>query len=1153
MVWTSGSAAGVDPHADDFNTKPLIDYASLREGFSNVPKHAQMRVWWFWHAGQATKQSITQDLEAMKANGIAGALVCDNGSDKTPQGPVFMSEEWQELWAHVIRESTRLGIEISLNIQSGAGDPGNPNIANDNGMKKVVHATTTVSGPGQVEMKLPMPKASGIFYEDVAVQAFKHKLEEGKDSPSWIWCHSEDWATAAAGSRFFRQTFQIGTGDARSAALWITADNAYTVWINGRKVAASNNWKVPIQVSIEKFLKTGTNVIAVEVENLAKGAAGLIAELSMVDTAGKVDKIITDASWRSGKPATENWNSAIKNPAGWQTAVVIGPRSVQPWNLGNKSAPTILPNDVVDLTSKFNEGVLSWDVPAGSWTIIRYGMTATGKRNKYASRGYRGGLCYDQMNQRGARAQFDDVAEPLIEIAKKNGTSLKFLHTDSWEMGPCDWTQGFQEAFKKRRGYDMGPYLPALAGHTVVSQEVSERFREDFRQTISDLIVEDNYMVLKEMAHKNGIYWHSESAGPHMPPLDGLRSLGVNDVPMGEAWARANSHRNTEVRRMHVSLGASAAHIYGKRFFAVEAPTSIGPDWERSPNEVKNLLDRIFCKGGNRLNWHTYDSSPDEFGLPGIAYFAGTHLNRQVTWWKESGAFIDYINRTQHMLSQGVQVADVLGYLGSRIPLFAVLHRLERDDVPAGYAWDMCNADAFLTRASVRDKRIVMPDGKSYALFALSKDKQIYLPVLRKIEKLVSEGMVLVGNPPQRPFGLTGYSESDREFTAIVKRLWGDADGSTPAVITYGKGQVYAGQPVSQVLDALEIGPDLAWSPRKDVDLEYIHYTSVDGEVDIYYVINKWARNGISDLKYRFIPTLPDRYVNLSCSFRVAGDRVIERWDPVRGTITPVTVYQQKDGRYQLPVSLEPEGGAFYVFRKAKQAKQPVATIRRDGQPLVAGNTPLEVGATDVYLRKGKLEVLKGGSYELISADGAVKRIDQATVPNALDISTDWQVSFLERPQLGQPFSTHYATLRSWTESQEHREKYFSGTARYTRDFEVRKEIVTGDHRLYLDLGYVGDIATVRVNGKQVEVLWKAPYALDITDYAKAGQNRIEVDVTNLWINRLVGDATLPPGERKTSIPGRSYTKGKNKYGANRLRASGLIGPVTVTFSNVYK
>jgi hypothetical protein len=1015
----------------EFATQPRIDYAAMVKGFGKVPLEAKMRVWWFWLEGQATKKSITQDLEAMAGHGVGGAVICDNGAGYTTPGPVFMGNEWKALFAHTIQESTRLGIEISANIQSGCGDPGNPNIANDNGLKRFVSSEKKVVGPARIDLPLPTPRggSSDIFYKDIAVQAVKGSSSDArKDKVIKNW-----------GIKMFH--------------------NRYS--------------------EMNKFYET----------------------------------------------------------------------------YPDEGEVTINPDEIIDLTPQFKNGVLRWEVPEGNWTIIRYGMASTGKRNNYASQGYKNGLSYDPMNKRGAIAHFNDVAKPMIDIAKQNGTSLKFVHIDSWEMQMCNWTQGLEDAFKKRRGYDMHSYMPVLAGHIVGSREISNRFLEDYRLTVCDLIAEENYQLVNTLADKEGVSFHAESAGMYKPPIDGLRTLGATDIPMGEAWARRPGYWNFEANRMQVALGASAAHIYGKRYLAAEAPTSMGPIFERSPSQVKHVLDRIFCTGVNRLNWHTYTSSPDEFGLPGVAYFAGTHLNRNVTWWQESKEFIAYINRTQNMLIQGLHVADVLGYLGSRAPQFADLPHLERNDIPVGYAWDMCNADAFLKRASVKDGRVVLSDGKSYALFALSDDKQMFLPLLKKIETMVKDGMVLVGNPPERTFGLTDYPEWDSEFSAIVKRIWGDADGSVAVIKQYGKGRVYVGQTVDRVLKTETIGPDLKWQQNKGVDLEYIHRTSLDGDVDVYYVINKRERHGIDDMEYRYIPTLPDRFVNVRCSFRITGDRQIERWDPVSGRITPVTIYEKKDGYYQLPVSLEPEGGAFYVFRKA-QPQRNIVRITQNGVPLTEGNTPLNVGASKVFVTDGQLEVGEKGSYEVTFVDGKTTKIENPKMLDVVAIKGPWKLDFMEKPQLGQPFSATYPSLKSWTESDNRAEKYFSGTARYTRSFKLSSVEVAKDRRVYLDLGYVGDVATVRVNGREVGILWKAPYIADVTEFVKLGENALEIDVSNLWINRLVGDQKLPLEQRKTNtnLTAHDFYKRMTEPDADKyLRVSGLIGPVEIRISNLHR
>ncbi|HEC43963.1 MAG TPA: glycoside hydrolase family 2 [Bacteroides sp.] len=1015
-----------------FDLLAEINYDSLKAGFYNVTQEAKMRTWWFWMNGIATKESITQDLEAMKANGIAGAILIDNGGDYSPPGNVFMSNEWKENFAHVIKEADRLGIEISLNIQSGAGDPGNPNIEDDNGLKKITWSEQQVSGPKKIEIELEKPP-NQIFYKDITVQAFKSPQSDL------------------------------------------------------RKDELIKNWGVKSFSNKERWNR----------------------DLDRYDLNQFYDRYEDDGT-----------------------------------------VPAIAENEILDLSTHYKDGKINWDVPAGEWTIIRYGYTSTGKRNSYASEGFRGGLCYDPIHKRGINAQWKDVVKPLIDIARANGNSLKYVHVDSWEMKTTNWTNDFEVEFTKRRGYDIGPYLPVLTGYIVGSREISNRFLEDFRMTVGDMAADYNYSELHSLAHAEGLSMHSESAGPHLPPVDGLKTLGINDIPMGESWARANTHRTTEAKRLHVKLGASAAHIYGKRFFAAEIPSSVGPVWERSPADVKIVLDRGFCSGVNRVNWHTYTSSPDEYGLPGIEYFAGTHLNRHVTWWKESKAFIAYINRTQHMLTQGIHVADVLGYLGSGVPLFGFLDD-DRGDIPPGYAWDMCNSDVLLNRAGVKNGCIFLPDGKNYTVLALSGHKDISLPVLKKIEEMVEQGIVLVGNPPERASGLSDFPQSDDELKAIVKRLWGDVDGVNTFMNEYGKGRVYAGRTVAEVLKLEKIRPDLSWEPKEDIDLEYIHRSSDD--VDIYYVLNKWAWKGIKDLEHRNLPALPDRYVQTNCSFRIAGDRKIERWDPVTGEITPVKIYEQNDGYYTLPLSLEPEGAAFFVFTRAEKESN-ITRISRDGKALTAGNTPLEVGASGVFVRGNQLEVFDKGEYKLTEVGG--KEITISINANSVDkeIPGPWHVTFQEKPLLGEPFEDVFNELISWTESDKHDIKYFSGTALYKKSFTIKRNLISKG-RTYLHLGKVGDIGTVKLNGMDVGTYWKPPYIADITEYLKEGENNLEVSVSNLWINRLIGDEKLPPEERKTSTnlvneKGR-YDKLTKPDADKYLRVSGLIGPVKIRFSEI--
>jgi hypothetical protein len=410
----------------------------------------------------------------------------------------------------------------------------------------------------------------------------------------------------------------------------------------------------------------------------------------------------------------------------------------------------------------------------------------------------------------------------------------------------------------------------------------------------------------------------------------------------------------------------------------------------------------------------------------------------------------------------------------------------------------------------------------------------------------------LVGNPPQRASGLTDFPESDKELINIVDKLWGNTDGVNAGVNRYGKGRVYAGKTVAEVLKIEKIRPDLDWEPKEGVDLEYIHRTSED--VDIYYVLNKWGWKGINDLNHRNLAALPDRFVHVNCSFRVDGNRKIERWDPVTGEITPVHVYEQNDGLYTLPVSLEPEGAAFYVFTKAQNATH-ITKIEKDDNELTEGNTPLITGASGVFADESTVEVFDKGEYYLTFEDGKEIKVTIPAGRNELGLQGSWNVTFLEQPLLGEAFTASFNELESWTESDKHAIKYFSGTARYEKSFHMVQNS-NSKGKAYLNLGKVGDIATVTLNGKEVGVYWKPPYIADVSEFLKNGENKLEIEVCNLWINRLIGDEKLPPSEKKTTtnlVNEARYDKIREPDSDKYLRISGLLGPVKIQFSQIQK
>ncbi|MCX6619666.1 MAG: glycosyl hydrolase, partial [Acidobacteria bacterium] len=291
----------------------------------------------------------------------------------------------------------------------------------------------------------------------------------------------------------------------------------------------------------------------------------------------------------------------------------------------------------------------------------------------------------------------------LLEDQRASGiNSLGYLHIDSWETGSQNWTPGFREEFRARRGYDLLPYLPLITGRAVEGQETSERFLWDLRRTVGDLLLENYAGEFRRLSHQHGLKLSIEAYGNG--PLDDLPYAAHADLPLTEFWLGMEPWWVT--REM-----ASAAHTYGRPVLAAEAFTSrsAAGKWQSHPFRLKPLGDQMFTQGINRFVFHRYAMQPWEHIRPGIMMGPyGIHFERTNTWWEQSRAWLDYLSRCQFLLQQGRFVADI-GYLASeRIPNDYHEPLLTNFAVPAGYDYDMISAE-LLSKVTVRDGRAELP------------------------------------------------------------------------------------------------------------------------------------------------------------------------------------------------------------------------------------------------------------------------------------------------------------------------------------------------------------------------------------------------------------------------------------------------------------
>lgn len=754
----------------------------------------------------------------------------------------------------------------------------------------------------------------------------------------------------------------------------------------------------------------------------------------------------------------------------------------RPW-MNNAEDAAVPLTDVIDLTGKMDtDGQLHWEVPPGTWTVVRTGHRMTGSKLMIAQP-EADGLSIDWFDKKGVELQFGHLGKIFIEEAAKVGAKPAYFCDDSFEDGFPNWTTQILEKFRHYRGYDATPYLPVLSGYVIGSADISDRFLNDYRRTIADCMADEHYGHFAALCHQQGIQVQNEAAGPSRSGticIDGLKNLGRSDLPAGEFWL-APKHEDPENLTDDKSYGvsrldfgqnkvtkmvASAAHIYGRKLVSAEAFTSFR-HWTDYPGSLKQALDRAFCEGINRIVIHTSTATRPRDGLPGYEYGAGTHFNPNVTWWEFSAPFFSYVARSQYLLRAGHFVADVLFYNGDIAPnLVAQKH------IPAalgkGYDYDVCNAEVLLDRLSVRDGKLVLPDGMQYRILVLPASTRMPVAVLKKIKALLEQGALVMGAAPQTDSGLTNYPQCDAEIQRLAKELWKGAAGDKGIVV--GRGRLFDPGSIRAVLEGMGCRPDFEVAGN-NAWIDFIHRTTEDAE--IYFITNRKSEG-----------------VQTDCTFRVTG-RQPELWDAVTGKRV-IPLYRQEGGRTKIAVNLDMFQSVFVVFPK----------VKTKGLLQPSSNTWQTAGSFR------KLQEL-GGSWEL--------QFD---------------------PKWGGPAAIRFDALQDWSTHPDPGIRHYSGKAVYRKKFSFNDALPAG--AVFIELGVVKNICRVWLNGADLGIVWTAPWRVEVTGKLKRGVNELRIEVINLWPNRLIGDAALPPEQRRTTtnIPFKKE---------DPLLPSGLLGPVILT------
>jgi alpha-L-rhamnosidase/Glycosyl hydrolases family 2, sugar binding domain len=829
----------------------------------------------------------------------------------------MLSEEWWRILHTALKTATKLNIEIGIFNSPGWSQSGGPWVKAENAMRYLACSELMVKGPIKFSQKLEKPNE---LFQDVKVLAYPApkdnllvlneknatissltKLEglsnlfDGNKSTGVTMAEGDVMTIDfQAKESFTARSISIQTLEVpivANASLQIKKTNGEYTTIKDFDIIRTNpNLQVgftPYAPVIVSFPATTATDFRLIIKNIKPTDWWVAPKKSLSGLA----ELILSASPRVEKYAEKSLAKMCPSPFPkydeylWATQAEV-----------EDKATVIDGSKVIDISKSMTaDGTLNWDVPADNWVIVRTGMTPTGTKNSPASpeaTGYE----VDKMSKEHTEMHFyGHIGEILKRIPEADRKCFKVVVQDSYEQGGQNVTDSFLALFKEKFGYDATPYLPVYQGLVVNSQQASDRFLWDMRRMVADKIAYEYVGGLRDISHKYGLRTWLECYGHWGFPGEFLMYGGQSDEIAGEFWSEG-SLGDTENRS-----ATSCGHIYGKNKISSESNTCGGAAFSRGPANLKQRCDRFFAEGINNTLLHVYISQPYEDKNPGINAGFGNEFNRKNTWFSQLDVYTQYLKRTNYMLQQGLNIADVAYFIGEDTPKMT---GITEPALPVGYQFDYMNAEVIEKYMTVKDGLITLPHGTQYRILVLPKLDNMRPELLAKIKQLVNDGAIVLGNAPTHSPSLQNQPMADLQVQSMAKELWGNIDGVNITSRKVGKGMILNGLDMNQAFALINCVPDCKLP--EDNTIHYGRRSTKDGE--IYFVSNQTTETKI-----------------VTPEFRVKGLQP-ELWDATTGSIRTLPAYTQNVNSTVVPLKLAPNESVFVVFRKTS-GKATVATL----------------------------------------------------------------------------------------------------------------------------------------------------------------------------------------------------------------------------------
>ena len=875
-----------------------ISYESLQSGFIAPPDSIQTSVYWYWISDNISKEGVINDLHAMKQAGINRAFIGNIGLSGVPYGKVKMlSEEWWDILHSALKTATELNIEIGIFNSPGWSQSGGPWVKADAAMRYLTASELHVKGPLRFMQKLGKPVD---LFQDVKVIAYPApkddqlilNTENGKISSMPLVTDlakitdgdNKTGITFPGGGEFVIDMQANAPFTARSLSVRPT-EQPMSVTAAFQVKETNGEYRTLSEFQINRSnpeLHVGFEPYApVVVSFPATTATDFRLIIKNVNTKSGIAEVVLAAS-----PRVERYSE--------KTLAKMHPTPLPYWKEyqwaqqpePDDQSTVIDASRVIDISKNLSvDGTLTWDVPEGEWVILRTGMTPTGTKNAPASpeaTGYE----VDKMSKKHVAMHFaGHMGEILKRIPAANRKCFKVVVQDSYETGGQNFTDDFLAEFKQKYGYDALPYLPVYKGLVVNSEQASDRFLWDMRRMVADNVAYDYVGGLRDISHKYGLHTWLECYGHWGFPSEFLMYGGQSDEIGGEFWSEG------ELGNIENRAATSCGHIYGKTKISAESNTCSGNAFSRYPATIKQRGDRFFAEGINNTLLHVYISQPYEDKNPGMNAWFGNEFNRKNTWFSQMDVYTQYLKRTNFMLQQGVNVADVAYFIGEDAPKMT---GVTDPELPVGYQFDYMNAEVIEKYMTVKDGLITLPHGTQYRILVLPKLETMRPELLAKIKLLVRDGAVVLGPAPKLSPSLQNQPNADQQVKTLASELWGEVDGEKVKSRKFGQGTIMSGMTMSEAFALINCVPDCKLP--EDKTIHYGHRTLGNGE--IYFVTNQTAETKV-----------------ITPEFRVKGMQP-ELWEATTGSMRILPAYEQNENAIAVPLKLAPYESVFVVFRK---------------------------------------------------------------------------------------------------------------------------------------------------------------------------------------------------------------------------------------------